>query len=107
MTDKAMYRDAALSITQLATTIGVPEKRLRDVINRRLGHKNFPSYVNAFRLEEVRLRLIDAKNDALPILTLALDAGFGSIVAFNRAFKDKYAMTPSEYRERGNHRLEP
>ncbi len=98
MTGNAMYRDAELSIALLASQLGVQEKRLREVINRRLGHKNFPSYVNAFRLEEVRLRLANASEDKLPILTLALDAGFGSIVAFNRAFKDRYAATPSEYR---------
>jgi AraC-like DNA-binding protein len=98
MTGKAAYRDPALSIAKLAKALGVQEKRLRDVINRRLGHKNFPSYVNAFRLEEVKLRLADARNDHLPILTLALDAGFGSIVAFNRAFKDKCSITPTEYR---------
>jgi AraC-like DNA-binding protein len=42
--------------------------------------------------------LHDPRHDHLPILTLALDAGFGSVVAFNRAFKGKYGLTPSEYR---------
>lgn len=98
MTDSAAYRNPALSIAQLAAVVGVHEKRLRDIINRQLGHKNFSSYVNAFRLEEVRRRLVDARHDHLPILTLALDAGFGSVVAFNRAFKDTFEVTPSEYR---------
>ena len=98
MTGKAMYRDAALSVAQLATVLGVQEKRLRETISGHLGYKNFPSYVNAFRLEEVRLRLANYRNDHLPILTLALDAGFGSVVAFNRAFKDRFGMTPTEYR---------
>lgn len=98
MTGHAAYRDAELSIASLASQLGVQEKRLRDVINRRLGHKNFPGYVNAFRLEEVRLRLANPGEDRIPILTLALDAGFGSIVAFNRAFKERFATTPSECR---------
>jgi len=98
MTDKALYRDANLAVATLASSLGVQDKRLREIINRRLGHKNFPSYVNAYRLEEVRTRLSDLRNDRLPILTLALDAGFGSIVVFNRAFKERYAMTPTEYR---------
>jgi AraC-like DNA-binding protein len=54
--------------------------------------------VNAFRLEEVRRRLLDPRQDEVPILTMALEAGFGSIVAFNRAFKDKHGLTPSAYR---------
>lgn len=98
MTGKAMYRDANLSVATLANSLRVQEKRLRSVINGRLGHKNFPSYVNAYRLEEVRIRLADVRNDHLPILTLALEAGFGSIVVFNRVFKERYAMTPTEYR---------
>jgi AraC-like DNA-binding protein len=98
MTGKALYRDANLSVPMLANALGVQEKRLREIINGRLGHKNLPSYVNAYRLEEVRQRLADSRNDHLPILTLALDAGFGSIVVFNRAFKERYSMTPTEYR---------
>jgi len=68
------------------------------VSSSRAFNKNFPSYVNAFRLEEVRLRLTDSRNDHLPILTLGLAAGFGSIVVFNRVFKERYLMTPTEYR---------
>jgi AraC-like DNA-binding protein len=34
----------------------------------------------------------------VPILTVALDAGFGSIGPFNRAFKAHTGLTPSEYR---------
>jgi AraC-like DNA-binding protein len=34
----------------------------------------------------------------LPVLTIALDLGFGSIGPFNRAFKDATGMTPTEFR---------
>jgi AraC-like DNA-binding protein len=34
----------------------------------------------------------------LPILTIALDSGYGSIGPFNRAFRQRYGMTPTEYR---------
>lgn len=37
---------------------------------------------------------------AFPISTIALDAGFGSLGAFNRAFKEATGATPSVYRER-------
>ena len=32
--------------------------------------------------------------------TIALDAGFGSLGPFNRAFREAEGMTPSEYRAR-------
>jgi len=37
----------------------------------------------------------------VPILTIALDAGFQSIGPFNRAFKAHTGMTPSEFRRGG------
>lgn len=98
MTQKAAYRDAAVAIASLAARLGITEKKLRELINGKLGFRSFASYVNAFRLEEVRRRLLNPRQDEVPILTMALEAGFGSIVAFNRAFKDKYRLTPSAYR---------
>jgi AraC-like DNA-binding protein len=98
MTQNALYRDTGIGIASVATRLGVPEKKLREVINGRLGFKNFPSYVNAFRVEEVRRRLMDPRQDDVPILTMALEAGFGSVVAFNRAFKERAGVTPSAYR---------
>jgi len=34
----------------------------------------------------------------VPILTIALDAGFGSLAPFNRAFRSHTGCTPTEYR---------
>jgi AraC-like DNA-binding protein len=36
----------------------------------------------------------------VPILTIALDAGFGSLASFNRAFRLANGHTPSEFRAR-------
>lgn len=102
MTQDAAYRDANLAVALLASRLNVTEKKLREVINQRLGFKNFSSFVNAFRLEEVRRRLLDTRHDETPILTMALEAGFGSIVAFNRAFKEKYGVTPTVFRSNRN-----
>jgi AraC-like DNA-binding protein len=98
MTHEAAYRDAGVAIASLAARLSITEKKLRELINGRLGCRNFASYVNAFRLEEVRRRLLDPRQAEVPILTLALEAGFGSIVAFNRAFKERYGLTPSACR---------
>jgi AraC-like DNA-binding protein len=42
--------------------------------------------------------LADPAQEAVPILTIALDAGFQSLGPFNRAFKTQTGMTPSEFR---------
>ena len=36
----------------------------------------------------------------VPVLTIALDAGFQSLAPFNRAFKATTGVTPTEYRRR-------
>jgi AraC-like DNA-binding protein len=95
------WRDPALSIGALAHRAAVPEYVLRRVINERLGHRNFAAFVNEYRLQEVALALRDPRLARRPILTLALEAGFGSIGPFNRAFRDRFGVTPSEYRAGG------
>lgn len=98
--DKA-YREEGMSIAALAARLDVPEYRLRRLINQRLGHRNFSSFMNGYRLAEAAAALADPHQREVPVLTIALDAGFQSIGPFNRAFKAEYGKTPTEYR-RGN-----
>ena len=92
------FRGENLTVASLASSLRVPEYRLRRLINRRLGHRNFNAYVNAFRLEAARAALADPARRDVPVLSIALDAGFQSIGPFNRAFKATTGRTPSEFR---------
>jgi len=98
MEEDKIYREEGLSIAALATRLGIPEYRLRRLINQRLAHRNFSSFVNGYRLAEAKAALGDPGQAEVPILTIALDAGFQSIGPFNRAFKAETGMTPSEFR---------
>jgi AraC-like DNA-binding protein len=100
MTDDRLYRQTGLSIRDLADKLRVPEHRLRRAINRGLGERNFNTFINHYRLTEVSEALSDPGQARLPILTIALESGFGSLAPFNRAFRERYGVTPSEYRER-------
>lgn len=95
-----LYRESGLTIAVLALRLGVPEHRLRRIINGGLGHRNFNTFLNGYRLSDVRLALADPAQAAVPIVTVALDAGFQSLGPFNRAFKADTGMTPTEYRRR-------
>ena len=92
------HRDETLTIAGLAAQLGEQEYRLRRLINGQLGHRNFAAFLNGYRLAEVKSALSDPSQREVPILTIALDAGFGSLGPFNRAFKDAEGMTPSAYR---------
>jgi AraC-like DNA-binding protein len=98
MEEGRAYREEGLGITSLSQSLGVQEYRLRRLINGQLGHRNFSAFVNGYRLAEVEAALADPGQAEVPILTIALDAGFGSIGPFNRAFKAHTGLTPTEYR---------
>jgi AraC-like DNA-binding protein len=92
------YREEGLSIGGLAGKLGIPEHGLRRLINRRLGYRNFNAFLNRYRLDDVMAALADPAQEAVPILTIAMDAGFQSLGPFNRAFKAQTGVTPSEFR---------
>jgi AraC-like DNA-binding protein len=94
------HRDETLTIAGLAAQLGEQEYRLRRLINGQLGHRNFSAFLNGYRLAEVKAALSDPSQKEVPILTIALDAGFGSLGPFNRAFREAEGMTPTEFRGR-------
>ena len=95
---EAVYREPGLSIGALAELLETPEHRLRSLINRRLGYRNFSAFLNHHRIAEAKALLVDPTHVDLPILTIAMDLGYGSLAPFNRAFRETVGQAPSEYR---------
>jgi AraC-like DNA-binding protein len=94
----AVYREPGLTIGTLADRLGTPEHRLRALINRRLGYRNFSAFLNAHRIAEAQALLADPARVDLPVLTIAMDLGYGSLAPFNRAFREATAQTPTDFR---------
>jgi len=99
MGDERIYRHDNVTIGTLATRLGIPEYRLRRLINRRLGYRNFNVFLNEHRIAEAKAALADPSQAEVPVITIAMDAGFQSLGPFNRAFKATTGVTPSEYRK--------
>lgn len=96
MTAQQVWKDPDLTVASLAAKMGLPEYRLRRLINETLGHRNFASFLNSYRLAAAAEAL---KSDPKqPVLTVALDNGFGSIGPFNRAFRERFGAAPSVWR---------
>jgi AraC-like DNA-binding protein len=93
-----IYREEGFGLPMVAARLAIPEYRLRRLVNRCLGHRNFISFANGYRLAETMSALADPSQRQVPILTIALDAGFQSIGPFNRAFKAHTGLTPTEFR---------
>jgi AraC-like DNA-binding protein len=98
MGDERIYRHDNVTIGTLATKLAIPEYRLRRLINQRLGYRNFNVFLNEHRIAEAKAALADPSQAEVPVITIAMDAGFQSLGPFNRAFKTITGVTPTEYR---------
>jgi AraC-like DNA-binding protein len=98
MSDERIYRYDNVTIGALATKLSIPEYRLRRLINQQLGYRNFNAFLNNHRIEEAKAALSDPSQAEVPVITIAMDAGFASLGPFNRAFKATTGITPTEYR---------
>ncbi len=93
--DQGWWRDPDLDLAALARRLGTNTTYLSRGLNDGLG-LGFAEAINNQRVEHVAARLRDGSDG--DILTLAIDAGFGSKATFNRVFKDRFGVTPSAYR---------
>jgi AraC-like DNA-binding protein len=100
MDAQRLYRQEGLTVAGLARAIGSQEYRVRRAINGGLGYRNFNEFLHHYRLAEATTRL--RAQPHLPVLTIALDVGFGSSGPFNRAFRARHGCTPTEYRAAGS-----
>jgi AraC-like DNA-binding protein len=96
--DQHIYREARLSLADLADRVHLPEYRLRKVIHEQLGHSNYNAFLHSYRIREACSKLQDPAMRRIPILTIALSVGYQSINTFNRAFREVLGVTPSAYR---------
>ena len=96
--DAGAWAREGLTIAALASELSVPEHRLRKAINRDLGHRNFPSFINTYRIDAARAALADPARRGDTVLQIAYETGFASLGPFNRAFRDRTGMTPTDYK---------
>jgi len=95
-----LYLKPGLTIAGLAAEAGLPEHRLRRLINMHLGYRNFADFLNHYRITAAKSRLSSIDERNIPVLTVAMDLGYGSLGPFNRAFKERVGLTPTEYRRK-------
>ena len=93
--ERGWWRDPDLDLAGLARRLGTNTAYLSRGLNDGLG-LGFADAVNGLRIEHAAKRLREPEEG--DILTIAIDAGFGSKATFNRVFKDRFGVTPSAYR---------
>jgi AraC-like DNA-binding protein len=97
--NKKPYLNGNLTLQDIARQLDIPKHHLTQVFNMGIG-KNFYTYVNDFRLAEVKDRLKDPAYKNLSLLAIAFDSGFNSKTSFNTLFKKHTGLTPSDYQKK-------
>ena len=92
------YLDCELTLQKLARRLSIHPHHLSQIINERLN-QNFFDFINSYRVEEAKKRLIDPGEKHFSIIAIAEEVGFNSKSAFNSVFKKYVNMTPSEWRK--------
>lgn len=89
------YTNPALGRKELAEFSGLSQDAVGQLIKDERGC-TVRIYINLFRLEEAR-RLLKSSGGG-SIADMAVNLGFGTARTFQRAFKERYDMSPSQYR---------
>lgn len=95
------FTDGDLTIQKLAEKLSIPANHLSQTINERLG-QTFSDFVNSYRVEAAKRKLLDPAFRHLSVLGIAEEVGFNSKSSFNSVFKKHTNMTPSEFRNQNN-----
>lgn len=86
--------DKEISLNELSEKVYLSNAYLSKYIKKQFG-MSFLECVNKVRLEHAIEQLVYSDK---PVVRIAIDCGFSSSAAFNKAFKEKYNTTPSLYR---------
>ena len=91
------YVNPTLSLKDLAMAMDTYPHYITLILNT-VFNQNFYDFINHYRVVEAEHQLIDPSKAKLTIVAIAYDCGFNSKATFNRVFKEKKGVTPTEYK---------
>lgn len=83
-----------LKISDIATTIGISRNYLTDLFKQEFDMSP-QSFLMNFRMEKAAQELIETDES---VQNIGISVGYPDPLAFSKAFKQKYGMSPSAYR---------
>lgn len=91
-----LYLDASLNLKMVADMLNTNTKYLSQVVNH-LSGRNFQFFVNAYRVEEAKTKLVNQDYQNLTLYGIALQCGFKNKSTFYKVFKEITSFTPKDY----------
>ncbi len=98
MNEKTLYTTPSLSVKDVSFALNIQPKMLSHILNNHLD-SNFNDYINNYRIDYIKERLIDPNYNHLTIAAIAFESGFTSIATFQRAFKNREHISPRVYKQ--------
>ena len=96
MDQQQLYKNANLSLGDLAKELNLHPNYLSQIINEK-GGVSFYDYINTYRVEEFKRQIELPENKKFTLMSLAFDCGFNSKSSFNRNFKKITGQIPSQF----------
>lgn len=98
MSDQKAYENVDLTLEQLAEQLNISSRYLSQIIKEKEG-KNLFEFVNQYRVDAVKEKLIDERYKNLTLMGIAMESGFNSRSTFHSVFKKFTGQTPSAYKK--------
>jgi len=98
MRRERLYLNSELTLRMLAGRLETNIKYLSQVINLH-GNSNFLGFINAYRLEEFKRRILAGDSRHMTLFGIAQRCGFKNKSTFFKVFRDKMGMTPKAFQE--------
>lgn len=95
------YLNAHITIGELAVALSSSETDISLLLNNKMNI-NWSNFVNAYRVDEMKHKMLNGGLDKYTITALAEQCGFVSKTTFHRVFKQNTGMTPAEYCKQNN-----
>jgi len=98
MQQDKLYLNPSLNLDIVAQHTNLPPKTISLVLNQHM-RKSFNEYINGYRIEAFKEKVVQPQMDSLTIAGIAYECGFNSQATFQRTFKQVTGISPSEFRK--------
>jgi len=101
MKNQKIYLYPDLTLRNVEDQLNFSSKEISLAINSVIK-KNFYQFINEYRVEEFKLRVLDKKNKHLTLFGIAQESGFNSKATFNRVFSSVTGISPRQFLDQSN-----
>ena len=93
-----LHKNPNVTLKEISKALGLTQRRITQAIRTRREDNTLAEYLNAKRLLEGCRLLVEQPNWTID--AVAHEAGFGGTTTFRTIFRNRFGMSPKQYREK-------